>query len=79
MSFALEKLTKGDDFFENARDAPWTCEGQGQRVYWKGCHKIMEFDAKRQPVKEYDTSDGEGTVNWGMTLYFAGGKVKESS
>ncbi|KAK4243364.1 hypothetical protein C7999DRAFT_18267, partial [Corynascus novoguineensis] len=71
-----EDLTKTSDFFDNAKVAPWTVEGYGQRVYWKGCF-IIEYEGE-EVVKRYKVCDGEGRVERGTKLYFGDGKLKEA-
>lgn len=49
-------------------------------MYWKDCSFLCVLKTgERQPLDEIRESEGQGTVEVGITLYFAGdgGKVKE--
>jgi len=76
MAFSIETLTKDDDFFDDAQDAPWTVEGSGQQVYWKDCSVIV-YNTDGEVVDRHKKCDGEGRVKRGTKLYFGEGKVKE--
>ncbi|KAK4096896.1 hypothetical protein N658DRAFT_435173 [Parathielavia hyrcaniae] len=73
--FRKEELTKTSNFFDDAESAPWTVDGCGQRVYWKGCF-IIEYEGE-EVIARHEVCDGEGKVERGTKLYFGGGKVKE--
>ncbi|KAG9249620.1 uncharacterized protein F5Z01DRAFT_630578, partial [Emericellopsis atlantica] len=81
-SFEIRALSKDAEFFSDAEGSPTTIEGSGQTVYWMGCFlRVYKATDTKTPTAEYDTCDGEGTVQRDTKLWFGGkdGKVKEGN
>lgn len=75
-TFTAEPLDDDDTIFTEAdRIDVKVVYGNGQWVYWKGCSGLSSVENGKK--KKEDQLTGKAKLQAGISLYFAGGQVKE--